>query len=208
MRRKVISTLVFGLALTAYGDATLANEFGVARKTREFFCEGRTANIVGTHGSDTIVIYDNAKYSINDSAPIDFTPPAVVYGGNGHDQIIGSSSDDIICGNNGHDTVEGGDGNDRIYGQNGIDTLYGDAQDPANACVPDETAVPPVACDDYIVGGEGKDFLQGNDGRDVLEGDNGPDMIDGGLGADAITGGNGRDICTNDGADTITECEI
>jgi Ca2+-binding RTX toxin-like protein len=198
MHKKIISTLMIGLSLTAYGQAALA------KKT---VCDGRTANIVGTNKSDTIVINDDGTYSITTDGVTsleNFNPPAVVQSGNGNDHITGSSFNDVICGYNGNDTVEGGDGNDRIFGQNGKDALYGDSQDPTVSCVPDPNVDPAVTCNDYVVGGNGKDSIQGGDGNDILDGENAHDVIDGGLGADIITGGYGEDTCSADPIDPDT----
>lgn len=177
MRNKIISSLAIGLSLTAFGQAALADDF---------VCDSLPANIIGTDGPDTIVVNDDGTYSLNGGAPVGFTPPAVVYGGNGNDQISGSSFDDVICGNNGDDTIEGGDGSDSIFGQNGIDKLYGDSSDLA--CIPafatdpdgipgsgDET--PAITCDDEVVGGNGNDIIEGGNGSDSVIGQNGKDKL-------------------------------
>lgn len=202
MHRKIISSVVIGLSLTAYGQAALA---------KKSVCDGQVANIVGTNKSDTIVINDdgtNHTYILNGSEPRQFTPPAVVQGGNGKDHIVGSQFDDIICGGNGKDIIEGGDGSkigDRIFGEKGKDELYGDFKDETVICDPEL-----VVCKDYIAGGNGKDTIYGGKGNDILEGENGRDVIDGGRGSDIINGGHGKDTCSADpnAADDFSECEL
>lgn len=196
MHKKIISILLVGLSAATYG------QFAFAQKT---FCDGKPANIIGTSGDDKIVINDDNTYTINGGAPIAFTPPAIVYGGNGSDRITGSSFNDIICGGNQADTIIGRDGNDRIFGQNSGDKLYGDSTDATNSCVSGGG----VSCNDYVLGGNGKDYIQGGDGNDDLEGENAPDVIDGGLGNDLISGGYGQDTCTIEPqVDTVDGCEL
>lgn len=62
---------------------------------------------------------------------------------------------------------------------------------------------------DTINAGAGNDTIYGDDGIDALWGEAGDDYIDGGAGADVTDGGDGDgDLCPDDGADTITTCEI
>lgn len=48
-----------------------------------------------------------------------------LYGGNGHDFIVGSSADDDLFGGYGRDTVWAGAGNDTVFGGPGRNYLYG-----------------------------------------------------------------------------------
>ncbi len=89
--------------------------------------------------------------------PID--TDAEIYGGSGHDVIIGGSGDDrlygedgrdIVLGNSGKDIIDGGDGDDLLLGGQGSDELYGGPGD------------------DWLFGGPGVDDIDGGPGRNRL----------------------------------------
>ncbi|BAY77072.1 hypothetical protein NIES25_35300 [Nostoc linckia NIES-25] len=75
-----------------------------------------------------------------------------LYGGNGHDTVLGGSQNDYLYGEN---------GSDRLIGNAGIDRLYGGADN------------------DTLTGGAGNDLLYGQTGADtfVLASGNGSDSI-------------------------------
>jgi hypothetical protein len=104
------------------------------------------------------------------------TLDAVVYGGNGSDQIFGGLGNDYLFGQNGKDRLYGGEGDDRLFGGNGKDYLHGGLGD------------------DLLVGGNGRDGLCGGDGEDRLYGGNGKDYLRGGYGEDVMSGGLGPDL--------------
>jgi uncharacterized delta-60 repeat protein len=54
-----------------------------------------------------------------------------LYGGNGHDSILGGSQNDYLNGHNGSDRLIGNAGNDKLYGGAGDDTLIGGAGNDA-----------------------------------------------------------------------------
>ncbi|WP_439621988.1 cadherin domain-containing protein [Gemmata sp.] len=97
----------------------------------------------------------------------DLSTPATIYGGAGHDLIVGGS---------GADNLDGGDGVDRLWAGLGDDLLRGGDGD------------------DYLYGREGNDILIGGAGNDALDGFDGRDILIGGTGADVLRGGNGDDI--------------
>jgi len=99
-----------------------------------------------------------------------------LWGGEGHDTLLGYAGDDMLYGeqNNdelqggdGSDTLDGGIGDDRLFGQAGADTLFGDA---------------------------GLDELQGGDGNDQLLGGADNDRLFGQTGYDILWGGDGNDL--------------
>lgn len=75
---------------------------------------------------------------------------AVINGGTGNDNLIGTSSADIFYGNEGNDTLNGGGGDDTIYGGVGHDS---------------------------IVGGMGADLMIGGPGNDFYLVDNANDQV-------------------------------
>ena len=97
-------------------------------------------------------------------------------GGNGNDNLVGTT---------GGDTMNGGNGNDRLYGAdsdligmsggNGNDLLIGGRGNS------------------MLDGGNGNDNLDGGLGNDPLSGGNGNDRLAGGAGNDPLAGGNGND---------------
>ncbi len=107
------------------------------------------------------------------------TLDAVVFAGNGNDQITGGLGNDKLHGQNGKDRLDGGAGDDWLYGGNGKD---------------------------WLSGGDGNDHLFGGNGRDKLQGGVGDDTLDGGLGADNLAGGAGNDTyVVNHVGDVVSE---
>jgi len=104
-------------------------------------------------------------------------------GGEGDDEIFGTSADDTIIGRGGNDYVEGRGGNDTIRGGEGNDRLYGG---PGN---------------DEIWGDSGVDNLYGEDGNDIFRslnadnayGGDGNDQFYGGAPVGVLDGGDGDD---------------
>ena len=102
-------------------------------------------------------------------------------GGNGAENLTGSTGEDKIYGNAGNDTLGGGDGADFLSGGLGNDSANGDAGR------------------DTLLGGAGNDVLKGGAGDDYLSGDSGNDTLTGGLGVDTFVFGQvgGKDIVTD-----------
>lgn len=75
----------------------------------------------GWHTHDTDVVRDSA----NDSYIHVESGDDWVYGGAGHDVIVGYTGDDILYGGTGNDFVQGGRGDDSLYGGSGNDLLMG-----------------------------------------------------------------------------------
>ena len=83
---------------------------------------------------------------------------AVLFGGNGPTNFIGSGTEDTIFGAGGNDTLNGRGGNDHIYGDSGNDSL---------------------------ISGAGLDFMYGGEGNDTLDATGeGDDNLFGGFGDD------------------------
>jgi len=125
-------------------------------------------------GDDTILLYTNNAYD--------------ALGEQGNDDIIGSSSLNIISGGLGNDHVQAGDGNDQVWGDAGDDLLEGGLGD------------------DVLFGGAGNDDLFGGDDADSLNGGSGNDVLNGGAGIDVMVGGSGDDWYYIDSVgETVTE---
>ncbi|MGI0015234.1 MAG: hypothetical protein ACREBU_17605, partial [Nitrososphaera sp.] len=135
-------------------------------------CNGMTATIVGTPGSDIL-----------EGTPGD----DIMSGLGGDDVIFGLGGNDIICGGWGADTIEGGDGDDLLLGNRGSDIILGnDGNDYLIGGLGD----------DKLEGGEGNDKLFGWTGNDKLLGGVGDDSLYGGRDDDYLLGGEGFDILT------------
>lgn len=101
---------------------------------------------------------------------------ASVFGGDGHDLLVGGKAGDMLDGGAGVDRLWGGQGNDLVRGGDGDDCLYGREGD------------------DILLGGAGNDEMHGGDGDDLLVGGAGTDTLVGGLGFDIFfLGGIGVD---------------
>jgi Ca2+-binding RTX toxin-like protein len=118
-----------------------------------------------------------------------------MYGGAGHDTLLGGDGSDILYGFGGADRLYGGHDSDELYGEGGDDQLYGENGD------------------DYLLdrkgsnvfyGGNHDDVLQAGAGADRLDGGNEADLLDAGGGNDDVMGGSGDDwIAGGQGDDTI-----
>jgi Ca2+-binding RTX toxin-like protein len=106
-------------------------------------CNGLPANIVGSHGSDTITGTQSDD---------------VILALDGDDQVNGLGGIDIVCAGRGDDVVQGGPGNDALLGGPGVDTLLGQTED-------DLLRGGPGA--DHVAGGSGQDLCNGGAGRDT-----------------------------------------
>jgi Ca2+-binding RTX toxin-like protein/uncharacterized protein YkwD len=110
----------------------------------------------------------------------------VINGGDGNDNITGSSLSETLNGGDGNDSLRGGGGNDLLNGNDGDDTLNGGADN------------------DTIVGGSGADGLSGFTGNDVLNGKADDDTLYGGDGNDTLLAAAGDDTTIGgDGADVL-----
>ncbi|MFN3231367.1 MAG: cadherin domain-containing protein [Alphaproteobacteria bacterium] len=104
------------------------------------------------------------------------------------ENVIGSTSGDIITGNASDNALQGGEGNDTLSGLAGADVLEGGIGD------------------DTLSGGTGDDTLLGGDDADILDGDGGADTLDGGAGGDILRGGTEDDVLFGgDGSDTLLD---
>ena len=100
---------------------------------------------------------------------------SVVFGGDGNDVLRGGRANDVLVGGVGNDRLVGNDGNDRLLGSEGNDWLSGGGGQ------------------DQLLGGTGNDWLWGEAGDDRIQGESGNDSLDGGTGNDQLDGGAGDD---------------
>jgi Ca2+-binding RTX toxin-like protein len=115
-----------------------------------------------------------------------------VYGGDGHDRIIGNDVGNYLYASGGNDDVWAQAGNDVVYGGLGADTIRGeDGNDAIYGDNPAETVANNL--NDLLYGGRGNDALVGGGGNDVMYGDGGNDTLYGHAGQDHLVGGAGFD---------------
>ncbi len=114
----------------------------------------------------------------------------LIEGLGGNDIIRGKNGDDIVFGGEGDDTIKGNDGDDNLYGGTGNDELKG--QDGEDILLGGEG-------DDILKGGKDDDTLFGSTGNDKLKGNTGKDNLFGGEGDDTIYGGKDDDTLTGIG---------
>ena len=104
--------------------------------------------LTGNAGNDRIEAGDED----DPAALLDFNPAAlggILFGGAGHDSLIGGNIADRLAGDAGNDSLSGGSGIDMLSGGIGNDTLLGDAGD------------------DWLTGGAGRDVVMGGTGTDT-----------------------------------------
>ncbi|CAK7053264.1 MAG: hypothetical protein DELT_01099 [Desulfovibrio sp.] len=155
---------------------TLANVTGPISGTElEFAISDPAANphIVNLTGDEN---FDGGTYGYTN---------LTINGGDGDNDIIGSSGADTIYGGDGVDTINGGAGNDVIYGGAGNDTLNGGLGN------------------DMIYGGAGNDILTGGAGNDTFVWQRDDLNSDGSKATDIIT-----DFSMNASGDNVTQDNI
>jgi hypothetical protein len=125
----------------------------------------------------------------------DVLSPAVLYGGEGEDQLTLSNAGGFLYGGADRDLLYGGTGRDVISGDGGDDELYGrDGNDD-------------------LFGGADNDLINGEGGDDNMTGDVGNDRFFGGAGVDTIRESANVDFSlTNNsltglGTDTLSQVE-
>jgi hypothetical protein len=122
--------------------------------------------VSGGPGDD--VLHAHTAHTVRGDAGDDMVMGrAVLYGGDGMDDLMGDNSNQQMWGGRGDDMIEGYGGDDFVYAGPG---------------------------DDHTMGGDGRDTVLGGPGDDTLDGEDGDDLICGGPGNDTLEGGLGRDI--------------
>jgi Ca2+-binding RTX toxin-like protein len=105
------------------------------------------------------------------------TGHALIYGGDGNEEIKAGVGSDTIYGGTGEETISGGSGADVLYGGSG---------------------------DDVIKGGSGPSTIYAGSGAETITGGSGPTVIYGGAGDDKIYGGSGAStIYAGPGHDSV-----
>lgn len=84
--------------------------------------------VSGGNGNDTIVVHIGRDTVFGDAGNdlIDGQETgraSILNGGEGDDQIVGTSRRDVLTGGPGNDTLNGGRGNNRLFGEGGNDTI-------------------------------------------------------------------------------------
>ena len=163
-------------------------------------CEGVTATIIGTPGSDLIrgtsgpdvIVRGDKKdliYGLSGGDRICGDGIDDIRGNGGDDQLFGGANVDVVAGGNGNDFIDGGKPSDALKGGKGLDTIEGRGED------------------DLLRGGEKKDIIRGQGGDDDLRGESGNDKLRGGKGDDSLNGGAGSDDCDQGpGSGPVVNC--
>ncbi|CFQ32480.1 calcium-binding protein [Yersinia bercovieri] len=150
---------------------------------------------------------------------IDFSPSTkktIIFGGDYHNEIIGSSQDDIINSYDGDDLIKSGAGNNVISAGGGNDNITGGTGNDTIHGGQGQYVIHGGSGDDIIYGEQGQGTIYGDDGDDtiyvgagrwgsIINAGTGNDYIVGSIQSDKISGGEGNDtIFGGDGADTIS----
>ncbi len=171
----------------------------------------------GGPGADVLIGgdgIDTATYAGSTGVIVDLSNQSA-YNGDGAgdtlveiENIIGSSSGDLLNGDQGNNVLDGGDGDDTINGGAGADTLIGgNGADTLNYVgsgavtvnLALNTANGGEATGDIISGFENvtgsgsNDSITGDAGNNILDGIGGDDFLNGGIGNDTLKGGEGND---------------
>ena len=169
---------------------------------------GRGVERFTSPSDDTLVVSERHSYKLRPDEDDLVLEDGVVGKGNADDNnILGSTSNNVLDGGGGQDWLHGSDGNDTVVGGSGDDTvLGGSGNDTVRGGSGDDTVLGGSG-DDTLDGGGGADRLTGGLGADTITGGDGEDTIIGGAGNDVMTGGKGNDVFlineTTPGSDTI-----
>ncbi|HEY4632804.1 MAG TPA: right-handed parallel beta-helix repeat-containing protein, partial [Candidatus Limnocylindrales bacterium] len=175
-----------------------------------------TAAIDGAGGLDTLVMFRNADFTLDDtsftvstggSGSLVSIERARLTGGPGANRLdasgfsgqvtlFGRAGDDILLGGSGADLLDGGSGADSLDGGAGHDELRagGGTGDILVGGDGDDLIIGSDDGADTARGDEGRDRIFGHGGNDVLAGGSESDTIDGGAGDDRISGDAGPDL--------------
>ena len=132
----------------------------------------------------------------------------IINGGNGNDNLTGTTGDDVINAGDGNDRVDGGDGNDTINGGTGNDVLIGGRGNNTIDGGDGNDTITAADGNNTLKGGTGNDTITAGNGNNVIDGGDGNDTIHVGAGNNALTGGSGNDtfvFAANFGKDVVTD---
>ena len=162
-------------------------------------------------GDDVVFLPGNASEAVEAG----YVVGTAFHAGDGRNNVVGGTLDDIIIGGNDVDTIDGGAGNDTILAGGGDDVLTGGLGDDvidggagrdlymltaaSFVNLATESATGADGNDrlisiESIQGSAFDDVILGNDADNDLAGGAGNDRIEGGLGNDIVRGGAGNDI--------------
>ena len=178
---------------------------------------GVFVQIDGHGGDDTIVggtVIDGGNGNDNLTGT---TGADAIYGRDGGDIVSGLDGDDHIEGANGDDHLSGGGGVDEIHGEAGNDVIGGDDDnDEIHGGLgvdelygwADDDSMFGDEDEDLMYGGGGNDDLDGGREADTIYGDEGDDTPHGGTGDDYVIGGPGADVLDGDDHDDLLEAGV
>jgi Ca2+-binding RTX toxin-like protein len=118
---------------------------------------GGTLTFFGGDGNDQIFVGEPEVRNAGSS-------PALAYGGNGDDTILGENQSETFFGGDGNDRIDGFEGNDLIFGGRGDDTLSAGTADTALG-------------QSTLYGGDGNDRLSGGFTTPAMHGGAGDDVL-------------------------------
>ena len=156
--------------------------------------EGKTIDLSGRPGSDTLLGIENAYGTGHGDTIIGSDAGNVLAGLEGSDTISGAGGGDMLFGGAGDDSLSGGEGTDGVFGGAGNDTLSGGAgHDFLNGGEGTDTVVMTGALSDYT-------FFVGPEGKTTLV-----DNRSWAAGAGAV---DGVSTVVGDGIDTVQDVEV
>jgi len=200
----VVRTAEEKKALAPFADAVEMESFGVL-------------TAAAAHQRSAVAIRVISDLMTTDMPAIVDTAVAVIYGGEGNDEIQGEVNDDTLYGGAGNDVVtgyfffvsggmvqpfgpgsgddvlHGGSGRDALYGFDGNDTLFGDDGTDDGIAVQVPTVTLGVMVASGLYGGDGDDRIYAGSGTDLVYAGAGNDLLYGGTGNSTLIGDAGDD---------------
>lgn len=162
-----------------------------------------TTRVSCTGPIDSVTIKMDGGDDLADFYPSSTAIVSHIYGGSGHDQLLGADGVDYLYGDAGNDYLDGYDGQDWLVGGAGADQLHGGAGWGDMASYADHTAAVDISLDgvagnDGAVGegdtiGTDVEMLEGGTAGDRLTGDDGDNILRGCAGDDQLFGNGGDD---------------
>jgi Ca2+-binding RTX toxin-like protein/subtilisin-like proprotein convertase family protein len=209
--------------LTFYGSYETNDRYIFTDEYSSYGAYNRVNTVVDTDGGIDVAntaalttnstIFLDGRVSTIDTLRTTFSGIENAIGGDGNDNIGGSTAGNMLWGERGRDTIRGGQGGDSLFGGFGNDSLDGDdGNDDLQGGDGNDTLFGDTAGDaitvsnDVLTGGAGNDFLYGGAGNDTLYSDDGVDVLDGGVGNDRIFASEtdaGETYIGGDGNDTV-----
>jgi subtilisin family serine protease len=153
------------------GDDSLFGKSG-----QDTLLGGEGDDLIESNGGKALLLGDEGNDVLSAETLIDAANDnSTLVGGEGDDNLTGSTKEDLLFGGSQADVLDGSKGSDSLNGGTGTDFVFGGSGD------------------DLVLGDLDDDLVGGDDGNDQVDGGEGNDIFYDTQGNDSLTGNEGKD---------------